>query len=141
MIPGPHEYLSFLMGAGAIADHELTNLGIEILQGAGSASRGLLIPASSVAGYRALVREKITPGFWNDIVGQQDILFTFKLADGTVKELALSEATRSEIARLCSSLNRDPLEKTSDMPRYLAGNPFYRELIGAFHAAGEAIGR
>lgn len=136
MIPGVQEYLSFLMGAAAIPDQELSDLGIEILQGAGSAFRGLLVPASSIAAYKELVRAKITPGFWNDIVGQQEIVFIFKLADGTIKELALSEATRSEIAQLCSSLNNDPLEKTSDMPRYLAGNPFYRELIGAFHAGG-----
>ena len=133
MIPGPHEYLSFLMGADAIADRELTHLGINVLKGAGSPFRGLLIPESSLAAYRALVRQKITPGFWNDIVGRQDVLFIFKLADGTIKELALSEATRPEIARLCSSLNKDPIEKTSDMPRYLSGNPFYRELIAAFH--------
>ena len=138
MIPGPHEYLSFLMGADAIADDELTHLGIDVLQGAGSPFRGLRIPEESLAAYRALVRQKITPGFWNDIVGRQHVLFIFKLADGTIRELALSEATRSEIAQLCSSLNKDPIEKTSDMPRYLAGNPFYRELIDAFHAARSA---
>ncbi|HSQ01142.1 MAG TPA: hypothetical protein VL049_28310 [Candidatus Dormibacteraeota bacterium] len=33
MIPGPHEYLSFLMGADAIIDDELTHLGINVLQG------------------------------------------------------------------------------------------------------------
>ena len=134
MIPGPHEYLSFLMGADAIADDELTHLGIDVLQGAGSPFRGLLIPKKSLAAYRALVRQKITPGFWNDIVGRQDVFFIFKLADGTIRELALSEATRSEIAQLCSSLKKDPIEKTSDMPRYLSGNPFYRELIDVFHA-------
>ena len=135
MIPGPHEYLSFLMGAEAIADAELAHLGIDILQGAGSPFRGLLIPESSLPAYRAIVRQKITPGFWNDIVGRQDVRFIFKLADDTIRELTLSEATRSEIGQLCSSLNKDPVEKTSDMPRYLSGNPFYREVIDAFHAA------
>lgn len=122
------------MGADAIADDELIHLGINVLQGAGSPFRGLLIPESSLAAYKALVRQKITPGFWNDIVGRQDVLFMFKLADGTIRELALSEATRSEIAQLCSTLNKDPIEKTSDMPRYLSRNPFYRELIDAFYA-------
>jgi hypothetical protein len=134
MIPVSDEYLSFLMGAAAISDRELAQLGIRIVQGAGSAFRGLLIPAASLAAYKALVREKITAGFWNDIVGCREIFFIFKLADGTIRELAFSEATRVEIAHLCSSLNKDPIEKTSDMPRYLAGNPFYRELIAAFHA-------
>ena len=84
MIPEPHKYLSFLMGADAIADHELTSLGVKILKGGGSAFRGLLIPEGSLSAYKALVREKITPGYWNDILGRQEILFIFKLTDGTV---------------------------------------------------------
>jgi hypothetical protein len=138
MIPESHEYLSFLMGAGAIADDELTSLGIKIVKGAGTPFRGLLIPAGSLPAYKVLIREKLTPGFWNDIVGLHQILFMFKLKDNTIRELELSETTRAEIARLCSSLNNDPIEKTSDMPGYLAGNPYYRELIEAFHAQSHA---
>jgi hypothetical protein len=137
MIPDQREYLSFLMGADAIADHELTDLGVKILKGAGTPFRGLLIPGGSLPAYTALIREKLTPGFWNDILGRK-ILFIFKLKDSSVRELALSDATRPEIARLCSSLNNDPIEKTSDMPRYLAGNPFYREAIEAFHGHARA---
>ena len=138
MIPESHEYLSFLMGADAIADGELTSLGIQIAKGAGTPFRGLLIPAASLSAYKALVREKLTPGFWNDILGRHEIVFVFKLVDGTQRELELSDATRSEIARLCSSLNGDPIEKTTDMPRYLAGNPYYRELIDAFHSGSHS---
>lgn len=134
MIPEPDEYLSFLMGADSIADRELVDMGVRIAEGADSAFRRLLIPRASLPGYKELIREKLTPGYWNDIVGRQEIIFIFKLADSTVRELILSEATRSEIARLCSSLNDDPLEKTSDVPHYLAGNPFYRELIESCHA-------
>ena len=136
MIPAADEYLSFLMGAVAISDEELVDLGIEVVRGAGSPFRGLLIPGGSLDAYKALVREKLTPGFWNDIVGRQEILFVFKLADGTIEEFTYSEANREQIARRCTSLNRDPIEKTSDLLRYLAGNPFYRELLVAFHDAG-----
>jgi len=138
MIPGPHEYLSFLMGADGIADHELRDLGVKILEGAGKPFRGVLVPEDSLSAYKALVREKITPGYWNDILGRHEILFIFKLGDGTIRELTLSETTRSEIAHLCSSLNKDPIEKTSDVRQYLAGNPFYRDLIEAFHRESDA---
>lgn len=138
MIPEPHDYISFLMGADAISDEELADLGVTILKGAGTPFRGLLVPGGSLPAYKALIREKLTPGFWNDILGRHEVLFVFKLKDGSVRELALSDATRPEIARLCSSLNNDPIEKTSDMPRYLAGNPFYREAIDAFHGHAQA---
>ena len=136
MIPKAHEYVSFLMGADAIADQELTALGVKILNGAGTPFRGLLVPEDSLPAYQALVREKLTSGYWNDLVGREEVLFIFKLKDNTIRELTLSEATRSEIAELCSSLNNDPIEKTSDMPHYLSGNPFYREAIEAFHDQG-----
>jgi hypothetical protein len=138
VIPEPHDYLSFLMGADDISDHEITDLGVKILKGAGTPFRGLLVPGASLPAYKALIREKLTPGFWNDILGRHEIVFIFKLKDSSVRELLLSEATRSEIARLCSSLNNDPIEKTSDMPRYLAGNSFYREAIEAFSGDGDA---
>lgn len=138
MIPEPHDYLSFLMGADASSDHELTDLGVKILQGANTPFRGLLVPGGNLPAYKALIRDKLTSGFWNDILGRHEILFLFKLEDGTVRELTLSEVTRPEIARLCTSLNNDPIEKTSEMPRYLAGNPFYREVIETFPVHAQA---
>ena len=134
MIPGPHDYLSFLMGADAIADDELTHLGINILKGAGSPFRGLLIPESTLAAYRALVRQKITPGFWNDIVGRPGCPLHLQARRRHHQEAGAPRRQRGPIRRRCSSLNKDPIAKTSDMPRYLSGNPFYRELIAAFHA-------
>jgi hypothetical protein len=133
VLPGPLEYLSFLMAAPDISDEELDRLGIEIVERFGSEARGLLIPGQRLAAYRALVGEKIRSGFWNEMVGRDEMFFLFKLSDGTLKELRYSAKTRDEIARLCSELNNDPIERTSDMPRYLAGNPFYRDVAVRFH--------
>ena len=78
MIPEQHDYLSFLMGADAISDHELTDLGVKILKGASTPFRGLLVPGGSLPTYKALIREKLTPGFWNEILGRHEILFIFR---------------------------------------------------------------
>ena len=137
MIPRANERLSFLMGAQAISDEELTRLGIEIVERIGSGIRGLLIPDQSLQAYRELVRLKLTAGFWNETVGRREISFQFKLADGTLREFISSAANREEIARLCAELNKDPIEKTSDIPRYLAGNVFYRELMMEHHGVSD----
>ena len=126
MIPGPHDYLSLLMAAPDISDDELSRLGVRILEAFGSGIRGLLIPGESLPEYKALVRERLKRGFWSEMVGREKMHFVFKLSDGTLKELRYSAETRDEIARHCTELNKDPIERTSDMPRYLAGNPFYR---------------
>jgi hypothetical protein len=125
------------MGAPRISDQELEGLGIDVVQRLGPGSRGLLVPRDAVQGYKDLIREKLNPGFWSDIVGRQEISFLFKLADGRMKEFTYSPRNREEIARLCSKLNDDPIEKTSDPLRYMAGNPFYRDLMVEFHGVTE----
>ena len=137
MIPESNEYLSFLMAAPDISDGELNRCGIKVVETFGSGIRGLLIPGHRLSAYKALIRERMKRGFWNEMVGRDEMFFLFKLSDGTLKELCYSAETRDEIARLCTELNKDPIERTSDMPRYLAGNPFYREVARRFHGATE----
>ena len=131
MIPSCGQYLSLLMGGVDISDSELEALGVRILERFGSEVRGLLVPIDAVPGYKELIRERMQRGFWNDLVGPEQIIFVFKLADGTLREFTFLENNSDEIARLCSALNGDPLERTSDLPRYLASNPFYREAMVA----------
>ena len=133
MTPEPGYYLSLLMGAPGVSDAELARMDIEVLERFGSAVRGLLVPARSVTPYQELLRAGLKPGFWNDLVGSDQILFLFKLRDGSVLEFTLSEDTREEISRLCSSLNGDPIEKTSDLPEYFACDPFYRDAMVAYY--------
>ncbi len=135
MIPKADEYLSYLMGAKAITDDDLGKIGVSIVQRFGPENRGLLMPVASLDRYKELIRQKLTPGYWNEVVGQQTIVFLFRMSDGSTRELILSDATRKQIAELCTAFNKDPIEKTSDVPRYLAGNQFYSELMTAFHGA------
>lgn len=138
VIPGPHRYVSFLKAAPAITDGDLIGIGVTVLREHGAVARDLLVPASSLLRYSALVRERLVPGSWNEIVGREQILFIFKLEDGTVRDFVLEEGTEPEIARLSGALNDDLIEQTSDVLGYLAGNPLYQDLIAAFHARGPA---
>jgi len=136
VIPGPHRYVSFLKDAPAVADGDLTSIGVTILREHGSVGRDLLVPASSLLRYSALVRAGLRPGTWSEIVGREQILFIVKLPDGAVRDLVLEPDTALEIAQLCSALNDDLIEVTSDVVRYLAANPLYQDLVAAFHGSG-----
>jgi len=135
MIPRSHAYLSVLMGAPSLSESALQRAGVEVLERYGANRFGLLVPSESFAAYKELVRDGLQPGFWNDLVSTEDILFIFKLRDGTVKEYVLDEANRAEIAALCSELGGDPLERTLDIPNYFAANAFYRDVMVAHHGA------
>ncbi len=138
MIPDEHHYLSLLMGARTVSDADLVGLDVEIVRRFGSEVRGLLVPAASMVDYQQLVAERLERGFWNDLVGPDHIHFTFKLADGTVKTFTLSPSNNEEIARLCSELNGDPLEKTRDLPTYFAANSFYRATMVAHYGVPDS---
>ncbi len=132
MIPRGNDYLSYLMGASAVSEDRLRELGVTVLEHT-RWGLGLLVPAAVLGAYREVVRAGLDPGYWNEVAGRDEILFTFKLKDGTLKELAYPMDDLEEISRLCSELNGDPLERTSDIPRYLAGNRFYRDLMLESH--------
>ena len=136
MIPGANQLLSYLMAAPSISDSELEQLGVQVLERT-TRARGLLIPASSLQEYRQLVRENLQPGFWNEVASPDEIVFAFKHRDGTLEEFRYPSADSPRISQLCASLNDDPIELTSDIPRYMASNAFYRDLMRAHYGLRE----
>jgi hypothetical protein len=135
MIPQSREYLSLLMGAPSLSEAALRGAGVEVLERYGENLLGLLVPSDSVTAYKKLVRDCLQPGFWSDLVSPEEIIFVFKLRDGTVREYVLDDGNRAEISALCSELNGDPLHKTADLPNYFAANLFYRDVMVAHHGA------
>ncbi len=125
-------YKSVLMGARKITDAELKDLDIEIIHKADSGTRKLLIPVKSLEKYKMLVKNKLDNGFWNDFVGEDLIYFIFKMPDGEIKEFVYNEKDRLTIAELCSKLNHDSIEKTSNLLNYMAENEFYTEAVEAY---------
>ena len=122
-------YLSYLMGAENIKDQDLTDLGIDIVEKTDSGSRKLRIPKEKVEGYKTLIREKMTPGFWNEFLNENGIHFIFKLEDGDTKEYTLSPENEQEIDNLCAKLNNEPPEKTANVYKYISDNDFYHDLM------------
>ncbi len=127
------EYLSVLIGDGAISDDDLTAVGAEILE-----DRKLRIPSGSIEDYLELIKEKLEPGFWNEVVGEK-IVFVFKFKTGEVKEFSLAPENEKEISHLCSEFNGDSLEKTSNVYRYLSENSFYHDLMIEYY--GDIVNR
>jgi leucyl-tRNA synthetase len=119
---------SYLMGADDISDQDLKKLDIIIAKKTKSGSRKIEIPSVSLGKYQSLVKKKLTPGFWNEVVGEQ-VWFCFKDKQGQVTEFILDEDNREEIAQLCTEYNNDPIEKTSNIWAYLAANDWYTDMI------------
>ncbi|MCC7004895.1 hypothetical protein IT397_03190 [Candidatus Nomurabacteria bacterium] len=122
-------YLSFLMGAPTITNNDLRIINVGIERQDPDGDRGLRVAKKDIAKYIELVKEKLSPGFWNEIVGGKEIIFIFKFKDGSVKEYKLSPENEKEISKLCSEFNGDSEEKTANVYKYISGNKFYNEFM------------
>ncbi len=122
-------HLSYLMGADQIADSELAALGITLVGKTKSGSRKLQLQEGSLGKYTELVRNKMDTGFWNEILGEKEILFIFKFKDGHIEEYTLSPANHQQISDLCMEFNHEPPGKTAIVYKYLSENDFYHDFM------------
>lgn len=122
-------YLSFLMGGSEITDQELTDLGIEIVEKESDGDRKLKIPAENIKAYFIIIKEKLSPGFWNEVVGEKEISFVFKFKDGSIKEFNLSLENEAEIDKLAAEFVGKPLGDESNVYKWLSENYFYHDFM------------
>ena len=122
-----NEFISFLIGT-SIPEKKLREMGIKIIEGNKSSFK-LVINNSNASEYIDLIKLELSPGYWNEIIGRNSIFIVFKLYDRSIKEIKYSKENEKEIAELFSELNDDPIEKTSNVLKYLSGNSYYRSFI------------
>ena len=121
--------LSFLMGGGDISDEEFEALGIEIVRKDPDGDRSLKISEEGLLQYTELIKAKLMPGFWNEIVGEKEILFIFKFKDGSIKVQKLSQENERENDELCAEFNNEPPGKTHNVYKYISENKFYHDFM------------
>jgi len=127
-------YLSYLMGADNIEDNNLTSLGISIEEKMADGDRTLKIPEEKLTQYIELIKNKLNNGFWNEVIGEKEIIFIFKLKNGPTKEYSLSPENEQEIDKLCAELNNEPPEKTVNVYKYISDNKFYHDFMMEHYA-------
>ena len=129
------KYLSYLMGCEKVANEELRGIGVEIVDTTKSGHRKLIISSTDLEKYKNLVREKLENGFWNEMIGEKEIVFIFKLPDGDLKEYVLSPETEKEVDRLCAELNNELPDKTANVYKYISENDFYHDFMTGHYRA------
>ena len=122
-------YLSYLMGADEIQDKELKDLDIRIEGKTSDRDRMLKIPEEKLLQYIELIKSKLTNGFWNEIVGTNEIIFIFKFKDGSIEENKLFPENEQKIDKLCAEFNNEPPPKTVNVYKWLSKNKFYQDFM------------
>lgn len=121
-------YLSYLMGGVDITDKDLSDLDIDFNKLA-DGDRALKIPKEKMSQYKELVRQKLGNGFWNEMIGESEIIFVFKFKDGSVEEYKLSPENEQKIDQHCAELNNEQPDKTANVYKYISENTFYHDFM------------
>lgn len=119
---------SYLMGRENITNEDVDKIGVRILEETKDGYLKLEIPKEKVALYIKLIKEKLTKGYWNEIVGE-DIKFIFKSKDGKIKEFILEKNNSKEIEKLGAEYNDEPYLGKTNTWKWLAENDLYTDLI------------
>ena len=117
------------MGAEKIEDKELGDLDIKIEERDADGDRSIKILEEKLSQYIELVKNKLAEGFWNEIIGEKEILFIFKFKDGNIKEYELSPENEQEIDKLCAEFNNESPDKTANVYKYISDNKFYHDFM------------
>lgn len=122
------------MGGKHISDSDLQGLEIQIVGAHATGDRELKISDEKLADYRSLVKEKLERGFWNEIIGETQILFIFKSDHGALQELELSPPTEKEIDTLCATFTNEVPDETPNVYKYISENSFYHDFMMKHYA-------
>lgn len=121
--------LSYLTGGKEIKDEELVDLGVSIEEKSGSGNRAIKIPNEKLMEYRELIKAKLEAGFWNDVIGEKEIIFIFKFKDGSIREYELSLQNEQEIDDSCAESINEPKTVGANVFKMLADNKFYHDFM------------
>ena len=104
-------------------------MGIFIASKTKDTHRRLNIPEQSFSPYLSLIKEKLCNDFWNEIVGEKEIVFIFKFKDGRIEQYNLSQETEKQIDKLCAKFNAQPLPPVTNVYKWLSENEHYQALM------------
>lgn len=108
---------SYLMGISNI--EELRELGFIIHEIEGD--YGIIFPKNKQAEYESFIKRWLTPGYWNEYLGDEYV-FIFKFEDGHTKKYIYNEVNSEEILRLCCQFAECSFSSVMQM---LKDNEFY----------------
>ncbi len=87
-------------------------------------------PATKAKRFEELINEKMEPGFWNEYLTEEQVVFIFKHKDGRLQRFVLSDENEHEICSLGNKFNNQPAPSPKDTPwSWFANNSWYAPLV------------
>jgi leucyl-tRNA synthetase/ADP-ribose pyrophosphatase YjhB (NUDIX family)/predicted esterase YcpF (UPF0227 family) len=118
---------SYLMGADQISDSDLEKVGVKVVEKKSDGDRTLILDPNKLSEYESLIKEKLSPSFWNEYVGNEAV-FIFKDKQGKITRFVLDKNNEEEIDRLAAQYIGEGWNKQSPWS-WMAQNDWYKDII------------
>jgi len=119
---------SFVMGQKNITPTDIAGVGGNIESVTGSGVLCVTFPIVQAAAFERLIVDKMEPGFWNEYISDEDVIFIFKHPDGSTERLVLNDKNEPHIRNLGHKFNHQA-ETDESVWEWLGNNSFYVRLF------------
>ncbi len=108
---------SYIMGVDNVDSLDRAKFDIEEIDG----NYGVSFEDDYIEEYEDFIKENLRPTYWNEYLGEE-IVFIFKMDNGTIKRIVRDELNDEEILDLCRKFSGVNFE---DVDTMLSDNEFY----------------
>ena len=113
---------SYIIGMGNLSS-DLAKLGVEIVEKMPNGNMKAVIPETVLTEYEHLIGEKIKPGYWNEYLTDNEVVFIFKDKNGKLERIVWDEHDDQALLKRCMEYSNEQFESIRSM---LDANDWYR---------------
>jgi len=121
---------SFVMGVDKQFKNYLAKINVKIVEETKDGFLKILIPFDKIEEYKALIREHMNNGFWNEFSISKGFYFIFKDKNGNIEEYKLNKENNDKIDTYSWQYNNEtPPQEPENVYSWLAKNDFYQDIL------------
>ncbi len=121
---------TYIMGQKNITESDIASLGGRVEPVTNSGHLCVEFPVAKAAEFEELINEKMEPGFWNEYLTNEKVVFIFKYKDGGLERFELSDDNAHQICVLGNQFNNQPEPQPDETAwQWLENNSWYAPIV------------
>lgn len=128
--PNPKLARTYIMGQKNITEGDIKSIGGKVESVTNSGHLCVEFPIEKSADFENLINNKMEPGFWNEYLTNEKVIFIFKHKDGQLQRFELNDDNAHDICALGNKFNNDPEPKLEETAwDWLSDNNWYAPIV------------
>ena len=128
--PNPDMARTYIMGQKNITKNDIESLGGKVESVTDKGYLCVEFPITKTAEFEKIISEKMEPGFWNEYMTNEKVVFIFKYKDGKLERFELDDENAHKICVIGNQFNDDPEPRADETAwQWLENNSWYAPIV------------